>query len=262
MSATDELRPPPRSAMLGELRTAVSLVRMVPALVRARPRAVDADAAVAILVPGFGTGDRAMLPLRRYLQSHGIAAESWGQGVNRAGLDVAHRLEDVSSSWALPPMRPYRREAGVALLCDRLTAHVVRRTAALGRPVVLVGWSLGGTIAREVARERPDAVAHVVTLGSPVIGGPKYTAAAAALRARGLDLDWIEHHVRQRDRRPITVPITSIVSRADGLVGYAAAIDRISPRVRHVEVKTPHTALAFDPGVWRLVREAVLDGAR
>ena len=58
-----------------------------------------------------------------------------------------------------------------------LIPQVVARTEALferqGEPISLVGWSLGGVLAREVARERPETVRGVVTLGSPVIGGPK-----------------------------------------------------------------------------------------
>lgn len=259
MTPPQGLRPPPRSALLGEVRTAVAIARMVPALLRAGTGSVADRASPTLLLPGFGTGDRAMLPLRRYLRNHGVAAEGWGLGINRAGLDVPHALEDVSDRWELTPKAPYRREAGVALLCDRMAERVAARARQLGRPVSLVGWSLGGTIAREVARDVPEAVDRVITLGSPVIGGPKYTAAAALLRSRGLDLDWIEVHVGRRDRRPITQPITSIVSSTDAVVAWGAAIDRVSPRVRHVEVTTPHSGLAFDPAVWRIVLEALAE---
>jgi pimeloyl-ACP methyl ester carboxylesterase len=259
MKPSPELRPPSRAALLGEVRAALSIARMVPALLRRRRASPAERASPTVVLPGFGAGDRAMLPLRRYLQAHGVPAEGWGLGINRAGLDVAHSLDDVSPGWALSPKSPYRREAGVALLCDRVAEHVAARARTLGRPVSLVGWSLGGTIAREVARDLPEAVDRVVTLGSPVIGGPKYTAAARALRARGLDLDWIEQHVRARDRRPITQPITSVVSRYDGIVGREASIDRVSPRVRHIDVSVPHVGLAFDPAVWSIVLQALTE---
>lgn len=258
MSAESPLCCPPRSALLSEARTALTLLEMLPVLwgKRRAPGPAVPERHVVVL-PGYGTGDLAMLPLRRFLEGCGLSVEGWGQGVNRAGLDLPHGLGDVSAGWGLSPKTPYRGEAGVALLCDRTGEHVARRARALGRPVSLVGWSLGGMIAREVARDLPEAVDRVVTLGSPVIGGPKYTAAAALLRARGLDLDWIETHVAQREQRPIRQPITSIVNRADAVVGWAAAQDSRSPRVRHVEVNTPHTAMPFAPAVWELVLGAL-----
>jgi pimeloyl-ACP methyl ester carboxylesterase len=62
-------------------------------------------------------------------------------------------------------------------------------TAAAGRPAHLVGWSLGGYIAREVARELSEQVARVVTLGSPVVGGPKFTAVGKLYESWGFDLE-------------------------------------------------------------------------
>jgi pimeloyl-ACP methyl ester carboxylesterase len=63
------------------------------------------------------------------------------------------------------------------------------------------GWSLGGVIAREAAREAPSLIRHVVTIGSPVFGGPKYTALARIYRARGVDLDAIEKAINAPNRK-------------------------------------------------------------
>lgn len=210
-----------------------------------------------IVLPGFGASDAVMTPLRRYLSLQGFQVEGWGLGVNRAGLDLPHAIADISAGWHLTAKHPYRREGGVALLCDRMASRVLQRAQVLRTPLTLIGWSLGGTIAREVARDLPNEVAQVITLGSPVIGGPKYTAAARTLRAKGLDLDWIEEHVKRRDSRPIQQPITSIVSRTDGIVGWSAAQDHVSPKVRHVEVKGSHLGMAFSPLVWRQVLAAL-----
>jgi hypothetical protein len=100
-------------------------------------------------------------------------------------------------------------------------------------------------------------VDRVVTLGSPVIGGPKYTAVADKFRNRGQDLDWIEQVIAEREVRPIHQPITAVVSRTDGVVAPDAAIDRCSRNVRHVEVDAAHLGLAFNPRVWRHVEEAL-----
>lgn len=255
-AATDFAIPsaPPRSSLWRESRAVIDVVRMLPWLMMAR-RQVDTSSSSGpvIVLPGFGAGDRLMTPLRRFLLSRGHAAEGWGLGINRAGLDLKHRLADISALWNLSDIEPYRREAGVALLCDRMVERVQQRALETGKPCTLIGWSLGGTIAREVARDAPEAVDQVITLGSPVIGGPKYTAAGESLRARGLDLDWIEVQVKRRDVRPIHRPITSIVSRSDGIVPWSAAIDRVSPDVRHIEVRGAHLGLAFNPTVWQHV---------
>lgn len=244
------LSPPTRGAMLRETRAVLDLLRMAPALLRPSCRLAAERTRRILVLPGFGADDRATWPLRRYLARRGHRVEGWGLGRNLAGLDIPHRLEDVSAGWRFAPRATYRGEAGVPLLCDRVVARVRERSRQHGEPLVLIGWSLGGTIAREVARELPEAVARVVTLGSPVRGGPKYTAAARLFRERGMDLDWIEREVEKREATPIRVPVTAIVSPSDGVVGLGAAIDRRNPRVEHVALDAAHLGLCVNPDVW------------
>ena len=201
------LQPPSRSLLLRETRVLGDALRMCGRLLTPTDRRVNAGP--VMLLPGFGAGHRAMQPMRAWLQRLGLQVEHWGLGGNRAGLDIRHSLADIGPTWTLEPIERYRGEAGVSLLADRTTERVRLRSAELGSPVTLVGWSLGGTIAREVARDAPECVQQVITLGSPVIGGPKYTAAAPSLAARGLDLDWIERQVERRNRVPIQVPVTA-----------------------------------------------------
>jgi pimeloyl-ACP methyl ester carboxylesterase len=100
-----------------------------------------------------------------------------------------------------------------------------------GSPVSLVGWSLGGVIAREVARRRPEAVRRVVTYGTPVVGGPRSTAVA---RAYGPEASTAAGAVADRLESPIRVPLTVVFSRWDGIVTWEAW---------------------FDPDVWRIVAD-------
>jgi pimeloyl-ACP methyl ester carboxylesterase len=137
---------------------------------------------------------------------------------NLAGVDIPHSEDDIPRHWHVERLSHYREEGCVILLCERLLTRVRLRHAELGERLALVGWSLGGYLAREVAREAPECLSCVVTLGSPVVGGPKYTLAASFFRERGMNLDWIEHEVAKRDARPIDVPITAIVSGTDGVV--------------------------------------------
>ena len=157
------------------------------------------------------------------------------------------------------PLERYRREGGVAWLVDRMIERVRRRADERGAPVALVGWSLGGTIAREVARDVPEAVQQVITLGSPVIGGPKYTAAARGLARRGLDIDWIEAQARLREARPVRVPITAVVSPSDAIVDFRAARDHHSENVEHIELDVAHLGMGINRKVWRVVLKRLQD---
>lgn len=181
-----------------------------------------------LLLPGFAAGDTSMWPLRNYLRRLGWQARSWGLGVNRG---------DARS------------------LLPRVIEVADRLAQGAGQAVHLVGWSMGGFLAREVARDRPDLAARVVTMGTPVVGGPKYTALAGLYRRRGYDLDAIEAECASRECRPIAAPITSIYSRRDGVVVWQACIDRTSPHVEHVEVAATHAALGFDVRVWLIVSD-------
>ena len=122
-------------------------------------------------------------------------------------------------------------------------------------PVLVFGKT--GQVARELARDMPDIVDRVVTMGSPVIGGPKYTAVARAFERGGQDTDWIEAEIARRESTPITQPITAIYSRTDGIVGWQAAIDHHSPNVRHVEIDAAHLGMGFNPTIWAEVLSAL-----
>ena len=117
-----------------------------------------------VLLPGYGAGDASTALLRPYLRYLGYDACGWGLGTNTGDV---------------PALIPKAAQ---------LVAEIAAETR---QPVRLIGWSLGGHLAREAARERPAAVSRVITLGSPVIGGPKYTAVADVYRRQGYDLDAI-----------------------------------------------------------------------
>ncbi len=250
--------PPARRAMLLETRAVVDMARMVMPLLgsQLRQRPPQDDRRI-LVIPGFGSDDRWTAPLRHYLNRLGYPAEGWGLGKNLAGVDLRHSLEDLSANWEFSPRPNYRGEASVPYLADRLADRVRHRHAALGVPITLIGWSLGGYLGREVARDLPGIVDRVITLGSPTIGGPKYTAAAPFFRKRGMDLDWIETEIANREARPIIQPITAIYSKSDGIVRWNATIDHHSRNVRHIEVKTAHLGMAFCPTIWRHIVEAL-----
>lgn len=113
----------------------------------------------------------------------------------------------------------------------------------------LVGWSLGGVVAREVARSRPELVHRVVTYGSPVLGGPTHTVGAASIGPEECRrITELQEHLDATN--PIQVPITAIFTRNDGAVDWRARIDRSSVDVTMVEVASTHVGLGIDPDVW------------
>lgn len=179
-----------------------------------------------IVLPGLGGDDNSTIPLRWFLRRSGHRVEGWELGFHRP-----HVLTTL----------------------DRFTERLITAADIAGEPVTLVGWSLGGVVAREVARDRPDLVSQVVTFGSP-ISGPRHTAAPWVGDERALVA--VEGMIARRNRRPIRVPVTTIYSRRDGIVDWRRAIDR-APRARNIEVASSHLGLGIDPDVWRAVADAI-----
>ncbi len=210
------------SSMAREASGVLELPRLAlsAASLRNEPRG---DGSRVIVVPGFGADDRSTWLLRQFLNQLGHDARGWGRGLNRG--PVPDSIEAIGEL-----------------------------VEGLDEPVSLVGWSLGGTIAREVARDVPQRVRRVVTFGSPVIGGPKYTTVAGLASRQGWDLDEIEAAVEERKQTPLRVPVTAIYSRRDGVVAWQACIDpEGSGPIEHVEVEATHLGLGFSADVYRLV---------
>lgn len=221
----EPLQAPPPSGLLREVRGALELPRLllqVPQLAR-QPRGRGGP---VLVLPGYGAGDASTALLQAYLRFLGHRPRGWGLGRNRGDVPA---------------------------LLPRVLERVERLAEAAPDGVSLVGWSLGGFLAREAARERPEWVRRVVTLGSPVVGGPKYTAVGEIYRRRGVDLDAVEAQVEERYAKVLATPVTAIYSRADAVVAWRACIDRRSPNVEHVEVETTHLGLGFAPEVYAVI---------
>jgi pimeloyl-ACP methyl ester carboxylesterase len=225
----EKFAPPGRFDALQELRLPLDMLRWAPSWLTLNARRAS-QPRTAILLPGFSAGPRSMRVMEAYLRRCGHRVRDWGLG----------------------------RNTGQAKILRAGLAQVVRQSVAQhGEAVVLVGWSLGGYIAREYAREHPQEIRKVVTLGSPVIGGPRYTATATWYRANGHDLDEIERAIADRYATPLRVPVAAIYSRRDGVVAWQACIDHWSPHVRHIEVSETHVGLGFAPRVLAIVAEEI-----
>lgn len=157
------------------------------------------DGHAVVVLPGFSADDLTTAPLRRALKRLGYAVHGWKQGRN-LGMRSGVRLALANQ-----------------LLCLNARHH---------GPVSLIGWSLGGVFARELARHQPERVRHVYTLGSPINGNPEANNMQSlfrlANRNRPVKTDWDAFNKR---RQAPPVPCTALYSRQDGIVAWRCCIE-------------------------------------
>ena len=229
---TESLQPPPRSGLLREVRGLLELPRLLlrfPILAR-QPRGRGEP---VLVLPGYGAGNASTFILQGYLRLLGYQVRGLGPGA------------------------PSREVPELLVRVLKRLIHIARKAR---QEVRIIGWSLGGYLAREAARERPDLVRQVITLGTPVVGGPKYTVFAHGLRDRGVDMDAMEAQIESRNRTSLTTPVTAIYSRADAVVSWEACIDRRGSKVEHIEVGTSHLGLGFSPEVYLIIARRLAGG--
>jgi pimeloyl-ACP methyl ester carboxylesterase len=185
------------------------------------------DGHAVVFFPGFGASDLSTLPLRAFLGERGYRAYGWELRFN------------------LGPRR------GVL---DRSLEHVRRIRRASGRKVSLVGWSLGGVYAREIAKLMPEDVRCVVTLGSPFTGHPRANNAWRLYElASGHSLDEHEHDTVRA--APPGVPTTSIFSRSDGIVAWRCCLQEAGALCESIEVTASHIGMGLNPAAWFAVAD-------
>lgn len=191
-----------------------------------------------VVYPGLGGGAFATLPLRGFLRDCGFAAHDWGLGVN-TGPDG--------------PFEPW---------IEGLAGFVRDLHAQHGRPVSLLGWSLGGIYAREVAKRCPPAVRQVITLATPFAALGVGTHAATLYRLLRGDTSELTPQLQQWLRQPPPVPTTSVYSRTDGVVCWRSCLEQPGPTAENVEVSASHLGMVAHPQVLRVVadRLALPDG--
>lgn len=219
-----DLRAPGLALLAMEFRAPFEFGSVLPAW-PVLQRAPAGDGHAVIVFPGLAAGDPTTLPLRGYLASLGYATEGWSQGFN------------------------FGPRAGVLETAKRDLIDAFQRTK---RKVSLIGWSLGGVYARELAKQMPEAVRCVITLGSPFSGPPKATNAWRVYElTSGHDIDAQSSQYDLHVAPP--VPTTSIFSRTDGIVAWKASMQDAShghERTENVEVVASHIGLGVNPSAW------------
>lgn len=220
------IRAPSHWLALTELPRAVAEFASLPLAAPLLARAPKGDGHPVLVLPGFITTDASTVVLRNFLKRLGYDAHEWGLGRN------------------LGP-RAIGREG------EKLVAKLTDIHAATGQKVSLVGWSLGGVMARLVAQRTPEAVRQVVTLGSPFTGSPRATNVWRTYEwLTGQRID--DGHTRGQiaeSARPLAMPATSIYSKNDGIVAWQNCVEPTSALAESIEVRGSHCGLGVNPAV-------------
>ncbi|MGH8445274.1 MAG: esterase/lipase family protein [Solimonas sp.] len=229
MPVEKDLPAPSKALLLLEGRLGLEVARFALSyrrLARTLPRGGGQP---VMVIPGFGMSDVTIAPLLHLLKKLGYASYGWGNGRN---LGMRRGVK------------------------DRLAARLGELQAHHAQGVTLVGWSLGGVFAREMARHQPQLVRRVITLGSPINGHPDANNMVALFRLanRGkpmkTDLDGFARRIA-----PPPVPCTAVYTKSDGVVSWRASVEDPAPNVENVEVRGSHMGLPFNPQVVRIIVE-------
>jgi pimeloyl-ACP methyl ester carboxylesterase len=207
-------------------------------------RAIDhlprGDGHPVVIFPGLATDERAVRPLERRLRQLGYDAVDWGRGLN-TGPGGDHEVE--------PWLEQLSRDV------EALAARRRARAAHHDGRISLVGWSLGGLYAREVAKQLGKQVRRVITIGTPFNARwPDVTHAGLVYRLLNKAPAPTDDALMARLREPPPQPTTSIYSRNDGIVAWNACThDAPHAHVDEVELDSSHLGMGWNPQVIEVV---------
>jgi pimeloyl-ACP methyl ester carboxylesterase len=224
--AERRLRPPGVGLLLAEARGLLEFNASV-ALGPLLMNAPKGDGHPVLALPGFLASDLSMAPLRRLLKFLGYDTYAWEMG---------------------------RNFGGVIKLRDALRDRLAQIHGATGRKVSIVGWSLGGIYARDLALNMPDMVRYVVTMGSPFAGDVTATNATRLYEALSGEQVEADDELRRAIAGDLPVPTTSIYSRTDGIVNWRTCLLRSSDTAENIEVLfASHIGMGVNaPVLWAL----------
>ena len=117
--------------------------------------------------------------------------------------------------------------------------------------MILIGWSLGGILSREIARKIPQHVKAVCCLGSPIVGGAQHTIYAPLYKRWGFDLTELARKSEQMESVSLSVPSHVIYSKNDAIVHWEACLDPYNSHTTQKEVMAPHFSLGFSIEVYQ-----------
>ncbi|MCR9286521.1 MAG: alpha/beta hydrolase [Bacteroidetes bacterium] len=188
----------------------------------------EGDGHPVLVLPGFMASDTSTAPLRGFINKLGYNALSWDLGRNLAKVEflevLIEKVENIHQEY--------------------------------GENVSLVGWSLGGVFARQIAKERPNLIRQIITLGSPFRGVQEPNNAA-----------WIYDQLVKRKKiketapdlidefpKPAPVPTTAIYTKEDGVVPWQLCMEKEETYFhQNVQVRGSHLGLGVNASVLRII---------
>lgn len=221
-----EDRPPPFTLLLREA-VLFPVSRLRAAFAPAVSLNVDGAGAPVMVIPGFMASDRTTARLRKSLAKAGFDCCGWGMGRN-LGIkpDIFQRMDDR-----------------ISMMNTRV-------------PVTLIGWSVGGLIAREYAKYAPHRVAKVISLGSPFSSGPRANNGWRIYEiVAGHKVDSPPLSVILSDKPP--VPTIAIWSSRDGMVSPCAARGLAGESDVQMEENCTHMGLIAAPDIIRRIADTI-----
>jgi pimeloyl-ACP methyl ester carboxylesterase len=188
------------------------------------------DGHAVVVFPGLAANDFSTVPLRGFLQKLGYQPHGWHQGVN------------------LGPRQ------GVIEIAAEQVAKIYNST---GKPVSLIGWSLGGIYARELAKQMPEKIRGVMTLGTPFAGPPSATNAWWIYQlANGKHSIDETLQLSLKDSPP--VPTSSVYSKSDGIVAWQCSVQEAAHAgadFENIELIASHFGIGFNPLAWYVIAD-------
>lgn len=223
---TSAFRPPPLSLLATEPLRA--LFDYVGAHIGSQPPCVG-DGHPVVVYPGLGGGAFTTAHLRRVLKDAGFTVHDWEGGVNTGP-------EGMFDDWLGS--------------LDEQVRHLHRSHK---RKVSLIGWSLGGVYAREIAKRCPNSVRQVITLGTPFVSLGGGNHAGTVFRLLNKNRAHLPPKLQARLRQRPPVPTTSVYSKSDGIVSWRGCIEKKTEHSESIEVSASHLGMVTHPQVLRVI---------
>lgn len=231
-----EIKAPPQGLFFLEPFRAAWELATFPVLAPLALQAKRGDGHSVLVIPGFSATDEWTFLLRHYLTLLGHQCEAWGLGRN-----LGYRSLGKGGR--------------------RLHARVREIYEQTGRKISIVGWSMGGIMARNAACVQPEYIRQVVTLGAPFTGNPEAMSIRPlyeALSGEVLDTPAARARV-ERDRRQPSVPTTSIYTKTDGIAAWQNCVGEEGPLSENIEVYGSHTGLPINPLALRILADRLAE---
>jgi alpha/beta superfamily hydrolase len=188
------------------------------------------DGHPVFVLPGYMGSEKSTTFLRNYIASLGYEVYDWGLGRNVGKIEY------------------------LALLTERVD-EIFKKT---GKKISIIGWSLGGVFGRQIAKERPDIIRQIITLGSPFAGLAEpnnvewiYMALNGGKRVRNVNKSFLDDLPN-----PAPVPTTAIYSKEDGIVSWQMCMEKEEDSLhQNIQVHGSHIGLGINTAVLTVIED-------